>query len=119
MTMDIPIRPLRDDTATTPCPVCDRPFPPVGRRRYCSDECRKTAWHRRHQPAPPMMTVPPARPAKPRTVYECPECDTRYLGIQYCPDCSVFCRRIGHGGLCPNCAEPVAIIDFDHDNVVG
>lgn len=111
---------LRDDTATTPCPVCDRAFQPAGRRRYCSDECRKTAWHRRHQPARPPITVPPApRPVKASTVYECPSCETRYLGTQYCADCAVFCRRIGHGGLCPNCGEPVAINDLTIDENIS
>jgi hypothetical protein len=36
----------------------------------------------------------------------------RYLGEQYCSDCRSFCRRIGPGGTCPHCDEPVAINDL-------
>jgi hypothetical protein len=57
--------------------------------------------------------VPPRSP-RPSTVYECPSCQTRYLGNQYCPDCRLFCRRIGAGGLCPSCDEPVALADLFH-----
>src|SRR5712691_7866631 len=45
-------------------------------------------------------------------IYECPACESRYLGDQYCPDCRSFCRRVGPGGLCPACEEPVAIADL-------
>jgi len=39
--------PSGDDAATIPderilvCPVCQRRFTPAGRRRFCSDACRK------------------------------------------------------------------------------
>ncbi|MGH2608690.1 MAG: hypothetical protein ACRDHF_06325 [Tepidiformaceae bacterium] len=46
------------------------------------------------------------------TIYECPACDIRYLGQQRCADCGVFCRRVGPGGLCPHCDEPVALADL-------
>lgn len=46
------------------------------------------------------------------TVYECPSCQARYLGAQRCPDCQLFCRRVGPGGLCPHCDEPVAVGDL-------
>ena len=49
------------------------------------------------------------------TVYECPSCGVRYLGEQRCPDCRLFCRRIGPGGLCPHCDEPVAVADLIAD----
>lgn len=29
------------------------------------------------------------------TVFECPECEARYLDERRCPDCHLFCRRIG------------------------
>lgn len=47
-----------------------------------------------------------------QTVYECPTCALRFLGAQRCPDCQVFCRRIGPGAACPYCDEPVAITDL-------
>ena len=31
------------------CPVCWTAFTKVGRQRYCTDSCRKTAWTRRHR----------------------------------------------------------------------
>jgi hypothetical protein len=46
------------------------------------------------------------------TIYQCPVCDTRYLGEQWCPDCQRFCRRLGPGGPCPQCDEPVAFSDL-------
>ena len=51
-------------------------------------------------------------------VYQCPSCDNRYLGDQYCADCGRFCRRIGAGGLCPACDEPVAITDLLDDGPI-
>ena len=114
-----PPTPSRDDPATMPpgretlaCPVCQQPFPPAGRRRFCSDACRKTAWRRRHQPTDTAVAVPSGRPRRPLTVYACPSCDARYLGEQRCGDCGVFCNRVGLGGTCPHCDEPVAVADL-------
>jgi hypothetical protein len=45
-------------------------------------------------------------------VYEGPVCGARFLGEQRCPDCNVFCRRLGPGGPCPHCDEPVALADL-------
>jgi len=111
--------PSGDDAATIhgdrapACPVCQRRFPPGGRRRFCSDACRKAAWRRRHQPPQASsVVVPPARPRRPITVYACPSCETRYLGEQRCGDCGVFCHRVGLGGACPHCDEPVAVADL-------
>lgn len=110
----------RDDAGTIPpggatlvCPICQRRFTAVGRRRFCSDACRKAAWRRRHQPPPTAtVVVPPARPRRPITVYACPLCEARYLGEQRCSDCGVFCQRVGLGGTCPHCDEPVAVADL-------
>ena len=116
-----PESPSRDDNATTTpasdsrllCPVCWTPFHRIRRQTYCSDTCRKTAWRRRQQPAPaPPEPVPPARRRRDVTVYSCPDCDTRYYGQQWCPDCNQPCTRIGLGGRCPHCDEPVAITDL-------
>ena len=46
------------------------------------------------------------------TVYECPDCEERYLDERRCPDCNLFCRRIDAGGNCPHCEEPVTISDL-------
>ena len=39
-------------------------------------------------------------------VYECPSCEERVVGRR-CPECNVFCRRLGPGGGCPACCEIV------------
>ena len=104
--------PSRDDHGTTTCPVCRRVFTPTGRQAYCSTACRKTAFRRRHQQPGPAVTVPAARPRREYTVYECPDCGERQLGEQRCETCRTFTRRIGVGGPCPNCDEPVAVTDL-------
>jgi hypothetical protein len=104
--------PLSNDPVTIPCPVCETPFEPVGKRRYCRDACRVAAHRRRHATAHPLEDVPPAPPREPRrarTVYQCPTCDGRVLGEQRCNDCGTFMRRLGTGGPCPCCDEPVTI----------
>lgn len=110
--------PSRDDDGTTPCPVCDGLFTPVGRQAYCSTACRKTAFRRRHQQGGAVITVPTARPRRQVTVYECPDCGERLLGEQRCETCGTFTRRVGIGGCCPSCDQPVAITDlFDQARV--
>jgi len=110
--------PSHDDSATIEndpilCPLCWTPFPRAGRKRYCSDHCRKTAWARTHQSIPrPVAPVPPPRRRRDNTVYECPHCENRYFAQQWCYDCGRPCNRIGYGGLCPNCDEPVAATDL-------
>lgn len=101
--------PWRDDAVTTPCPVCTTPFVPTGRQSFCSHACRQAAYRRRCQPPAPVVVAAPRGQRRQFTVYACPACDARFLGAQRCPDCNVFCRRIGVGGCCPSCDEPVAI----------
>ena len=106
----MPDAPSRNDHLTIACPICGHGFQPSGRRRFCSDACRQAAWRAR-QPVAPVAPIPPRSP-HPVTVYACPACETRYLGEQRCPDCHLFCRRIGPGGACPHCDEPVALVDL-------
>lgn len=53
-----------------------------------------------------------APPAALGVIYECPECEARYLGERRCPDCQLFTRRAGPGGYCPHCDEPVTLTDL-------
>lgn len=98
--------PVRDDHATARCPIDGRAFIPERGQRFCSTKCRQAAWRRTRQ-AP---VAPVAR--KIDTVYQCPNCEARYLGEQRCDDCNTWCVRIGPGGLCPCCEEPVAVRDI-------
>ena len=68
--------------------------------------CRQAAWRRRR--AAPR----PAQPAKIDTVYECPQCQTRYLGVQRCEDCNTWCRRLGAGG--PYLRRPTGVKPAPH-----
>jgi len=105
--------PPRDDvettTATRCCPVYDTRFTRVRRQAYCSPRCRRTAWRRRQATPPPPPTPPPPGGRRRHTIYACPDCDTRYLGDQWCHDCNRPCTRVGPGGHCPHCDEPVTV----------
>jgi hypothetical protein len=92
------------------CAWCGTPFPASGRRRFHTDACRQASYRARHG-APGNQPEPlPTRPDT--TIYQCPSCEHRYLGTRRCDDCNLFCRRIGPGGLCPHCDEPVAESDL-------
>lgn len=102
---------LRNVTAET-CQSCGETLLPGRRRAFCSSRCRQ-AGYRRRRGAQPVTTAPvPVGGRRNVTVYACPDCDTRYLGEQYCPECRTFCTRIGIGGPCPHCSEPVAVDDL-------
>lgn len=101
-----PTTPCVTTGVTMPCISCGATFAASGRRRYCCDACRQAAWRQR-------QLIPPTAPARrAEVVYQCPDCDTRYLGEQRCPDCNRFCRRLGPGAPCPHCDEPVTVNDL-------
>lgn len=105
--------PSRNDSVTILCPVCRRRrFVPNGRKRVCSPACRQTAYRRRGAATAAPLVIPPHRSRRDGTIYQCPACETCYLGNQRCDECGVFCRRVGPGGLCPHCSEPVAVADL-------
>jgi len=52
-----------------------------------------------------------SQPAALTVVYECGECGQRLLERR-CPDCNLFARRLGPGGCCPHCDEPVTLDDL-------
>jgi len=104
--------PLGDDRGTILCPVCAASFTPTGRQLFCSSACRHTAWRRAHQAPQMPIVVPRGTPRRPLTVYECDACGERVVGEQYCERCQTFMRRVGLGGPCPHCDEPVAVIDL-------
>jgi hypothetical protein len=112
-----PQSPSCHDTVTITCPRCGRAFAPVGRQKYCSDACRAASYRRRRDAARPAPDIPKARPRKAITVYECDSCGNRSLGEQYCPDCSTFMTKIGLGGECPSCSDPVAVSELLGEDV--
>jgi predicted nucleic acid-binding Zn ribbon protein len=112
MTTTPPNHPSCHDAVTMTCPVCQNPFTPIGRQKFCSDACRAAAYRRRRDAARPALTVPKAQPRRPITVYECDTCGGRAIGEQRCPDCATFMRKIGLGGECPHCTEPVAVTEL-------
>ena len=99
---------------TRACPGCASALP-SSRARYCSAACKQRAYRTRRTapdvPAPITgSALAPDRVA--RTIYECPDCGERFLGQRRCPDCNRFCRRLGLGGHCPDCEQPILIADL-------
>lgn len=117
--MPEPTAPSRDATVTAAnCPICQQQLPPGRPRRWCSPACRQAAYRRRTStPAVPPTALPAPRSRRDGTVYRCPECDTRLLGEQRCPDCNTYALRLGPGGPCPHCDEPVATIDLQEPHL--
>lgn len=97
----------RNGSVTAGCVVCGEDLPAGRPRTTCSDACRQKAFRLRRQGSLTVRELPKDRSRKERTVYECPDCDARLLGDQYCEDCHKFMRRLGSGGNCPCCSEPV------------
>jgi Zn finger protein HypA/HybF involved in hydrogenase expression len=104
--------PLRADGVTMTCPVCQGPFAPSGRRVYCSPACKEAGYRRRKSARLVAVPLPPLRPRGPLSVYECPSCGGRAVGEQRCEVCGTFMSRLGFGGPCPHCDEPVALSDL-------
>jgi hypothetical protein len=106
------VSPVRDDNETTssgvrPCPVCGVTFHRVRRQTYCSSKCKQVAWRARGHPDRPASPSPRRR--RDRTVYQCIECDNRYLGEQWCTDCVRPCRSLGPGGTCGHCGDLLTV----------
>jgi endogenous inhibitor of DNA gyrase (YacG/DUF329 family) len=100
--------PLRDAAVTATCRTCGQPIPTSHGRLYCSPRCRQAGYRRRSPPIQP-PPLPATGSRRNATIYACPECDTRTLGQQRCSDCNTFTRRLGIGGHCPHCDEPVTV----------
>lgn len=122
--------PPRNDIETTSttgpgqCRQCGGQFHRIRRQTYCSPACRQAAWRTRHAAAQSATAIPApvARRRREVTVYACAECDQRYLGQQWCGDCNRPCTRIGIGGNCPSCEEPLAVdelLEQHNDHLTG
>ena len=99
------------------CPACGGPQP-SRRARYCSSACKQRAYRLRQVDDRSGDVAHLATELKRRgarvahTIYECPSCDTRFVGEQRCAECNRFCRALGPGGACPECDAPVLIADL-------
>jgi hypothetical protein len=113
--------PSGDVSVTAPgCPACGQQLPAGRYRRFCSPACRQAAYRRRHQSADEQEVPLPRRCSRlVGTLYQCPECETRYLGEQWCPDCSTPCQRLGAGGICPGCEEMITIEELTEDTAAS
>lgn len=83
--------PWSDDSATIgnsvperACTVCGCQFVSIGRRIYCSVTCKHLAYRRRHQGLASSAVVAwgNKKPRRSVSVYQCPSCGMRELGIQ-------------------------------------
>ena len=137
-TTPTPVLPVRNDTRNDPagcsppsprapplalatCVLCNAPRL-SGRGRYCSAACRQRAFRLRHTALPALEdglqdgllrnALRRRATLKEHTVYECPLCETRFLGERRCPDCNRFCRVVGLGGACPDCDQPVVLSEL-------
>lgn len=99
------------------CPVCATPLPST-RARYCSAACRQRAFRLRHvdlaatDPTHVRHDLRRRGALVAHTVYECPTCGERLVGVRRCPDCHVFCRALGPGGHCPDCDHPIVLAEL-------
>lgn len=102
---------MTQDALRRTCPICGtRPESP--RAKFCSHRCQMVAFRRRQghqQLARELAAHNLTKPAREHVVYECPECEARYLGEQRCDQCNRFCRRLGPGGNCPGCSDIITV----------
>src|SRR5438445_12982981 len=92
----------------SPALAAGAPSSPRDGRGSAAPSAGQTAWRRLHAaPVAPLVIL-----AKASTVYECDTCGNRYLGNQRCEDCNTFARKVGPGGCCSYCDEPVALADI-------
>lgn len=108
-----PASPLRYAIVTPRCEFCSAVLVGGRARLFCDGACRQAAYRRRHQQSAPRPALPPAGRGKDSTVYECDGCGERFVGTQRCEECNRFARRIGAGGHCPSCDEPVAFVELE------
>jgi hypothetical protein len=61
-------------------------------------------------PTPPGQTTRTDRSA--HTLYECSSCGERFVGVRRCPECNLFMRALGVGGVCIHCDEPLLVAEL-------
>jgi hypothetical protein len=105
------------------CLICSGPLP-SSRARFCSAVCRQRAFRLRQadRSLPEDGRLREALRRQRRlvahTVYACPSCDERFLGLRRCPECHLFTRALGVGGHCPDCDQVVLLADLLGEEVL-
>lgn len=100
------------------CPACGTAVGTSARARYCSRACQQRAYRLRQGPVAADVLVALTAQLRARgalvdqTVYECPECATRFVGVRRCDECNKMCRKLGLGGLCLHCDEVVLVTEL-------
>jgi hypothetical protein len=99
------------------CLVCGKSLQDT-RARFCSAAHRQLAYRLRRG-ASVTTTESDLRQQLQRqrrltahTVYECPDCQERFVGERRCSSCQLFCRAVGLGGHCPECDQPILLSDL-------
>ena len=99
------------------CLVCTASLPPR-RARYCSVACKQRAYRLRQVDVSAtdadLLATGLERLGElvAHTIYECLDCGDRFVGERQCPDCHRFCRKLGLGGCCPDCQQPVLLAEL-------
>ena len=100
------------------CLVCGASLTDA-RARFCSPAHRQLAYRLRRPKSPNASTESHIQQQLRRqqrltahTVYECPQCQDRFVGERRCPECHPFCRSLGLGGSCPECDQPILLTDL-------
>jgi hypothetical protein len=91
------------------CPGCQHLFSPVGRQKHCCEACRVAVYRRNQQATQVPLIAPRTQTRQPIAVYACDRCGARAIGERRCEVCRSVMRRVGLGGRCPCCNEPIAV----------
>jgi hypothetical protein len=101
------------------CPGCQHPFSPVGRQSCCSEACRVAVYRRRRETAAAPVVAPRSTRRQPVAVYACGRCGARAVGERRCGGCQTTMSRVGLGGCCPCCEQPVAVDELLGQEVIA
>jgi hypothetical protein len=111
-----------DGDRRCPAPDCGRRLDSP-RAHYCSGRCRMRALRQRRLMNASHGVVgaaaPPARRPVDHCVYECVNCDERFLGERRCPECRLFNRNLGLGAPCPECDHPIVLSELVPDLIAA
>jgi hypothetical protein len=84
---------------------------------YCSPACKQRCYRARRASSrlASVGTHPSKRVRTDRvahSVYECPSCGERFIGLRRCPECNLFLANLGLGGACVHCDEPLLLAEL-------